>query len=100
MLQDRQSGRDQWRVQAGWLADSGIARAAARLADNSDYAGETWEISAERLGGDAAIVFIRVQNEEGGGRRRLVTAEAAYPAAGPEQARQTHQLIVSLSEES
>jgi len=100
MLQDRQSGRDQWRLQAGWLADSGINRAASRLAGNPDYAGETWEVGSDRLGGDGATVVIRVQNDKGGGRRRLVTAEAVFPAAGPEQARQTRQLFVSLSEES
>ena len=38
------------RLQAEWLAESGVQRALARLAVDRDYAGETWPFSAADLG--------------------------------------------------
>src|SRR5712691_7856183 len=64
LLQNRQAGRELGRVQAVWLAESGLDRAASRLAGDSDYAGETWTIAAARLGGDRAEVVIRVERME------------------------------------
>jgi hypothetical protein len=100
MLQDRQSERDAWRVQAGRLADSGLSRAASRLTADPNYAGETWQIHPDQLDGQGATIVIHVENDGAGARRRLVSAEATFPSAGPEQARQTRQIFVSLSEES
>jgi hypothetical protein len=100
MLQDRQSARDGWRVQAGRLAESGLSRAASRLAADPNYAGEKWQIHPDQLGGQSAFVVIQIENEGAGTRRRRVTAEATFPDDGPEHARQTRQIFVSLSEES
>jgi hypothetical protein len=51
-----------WSVQAQCLAQSGLERAAAKLAADADYPGETWKIPAEELGGDyAAILKIEVK---------------------------------------
>jgi Tfp pilus assembly protein PilX len=100
LIQDRQSRSDQWRIQAGWLAESGLSRAASRLAADPKYPGETWEIGSDTLHGESGVVVIQVQKETAGAGRRLVIAEAAFPAAGPEQARRTRQVFVTLSEES
>ena len=39
------------RMQAEWLAESGAARASARLAADAGYRGETWDVPAAALGG-------------------------------------------------
>ena len=100
LLQDGQSACIQMRLQAGWLADSGLERAAARLAADPAYAGETWTIDADRLGGpDAAVVVIRVERNESQTQRRLVVIEAVYPAEGTQQARLTRQTTITLAQE-
>ena len=99
-LQDGQSGRVQMRLQAVWLADSGFERAAARMAVDPDYSGETWTIDANRLGGpDAAIVVIRVDKDESHTHRRQVEVKAVYPAEGTQQARLIRQTTITLAQE-
>ena len=88
------------RLQAGWLAEAGLDRAAARLAVDSAYAGETWTINAERLGGpDAAAVLIRAEKDELQTPGRLVVVQAAYPAEGTRQARLTRTITIILEQE-
>jgi type II secretory pathway component PulK len=38
-------------VQARWLAESGLQRAAAQLANDAGYSGETWIVPANKLDG-------------------------------------------------
>jgi hypothetical protein len=77
----RQALRSQWQqAQAGWLAQSAIERAVARLAAQPDYRGETWHVSAGELGGpDAGVVVIRVQSAAEQPGRRTISVEADYP---------------------
>src|SRR5262245_17424896 len=101
VLQEQQLGFEKSRLQAAWLAESGLERAAARLAQEPGYSGETWKISAARLGGaDAAVVVIRVQQTKTEESRRAIVVEATYPAEGPHHARLTGDAIVSVSKES
>ncbi|MFO0958643.1 MAG: hypothetical protein U0800_14635 [Isosphaeraceae bacterium] len=67
-------------AQAACLADAAVARAAARLAGDPAYAGETWEIAAEALeGAGPARVTIAVARLEGeGDDRRTVRARAEF----------------------
>jgi type II secretory pathway component PulK len=89
-LQTRQS-------QAGWLAESAVQRAVARLSADAGYHGETWNISAQELGGrDAATITIRVADVAGKTDRRTVRVEADYPADPYQRARQGRELIVQL----
>lgn len=100
LLQDRQLEHGQWRLQTAWLAESGLDRAAARLAADPAYAGETWKIDAGRLGGqDFAAVVIRVEKEESQSHLRRVVVAAAYPAEGTQQARLTRQTTIPLGQE-
>eukprot|EP00913_Durusdinium_trenchii_P008836 g8302.t1 len=63
--------REQTRVQANWLMQSGLERAAARIAKNSDYKGETWKIPATELGGrHAGTVVITVAAVPSDSRQR------------------------------
>jgi hypothetical protein len=79
-------------LQADWLAESGLDRAAARLEKDPNYRGETWKISADDLGGPApGVVTIEVEPGRGpdAARRRLVTVRADYPPEAPQRVRVT-----------
>lgn len=89
------SERKQLRLQAGsaqasLLAESGIARAAARLTSDGKYQGETWQISKDDLGGDhTATVVIAVDAVEGKPQERVLRATAEYPAGEITASRRT-----------
>jgi hypothetical protein len=88
------------RLQAEFLAASGMRRAAAQLAADGGYAGETWRIDGESLGTvDGATVVIRVAADSAGPRRRRVTVEASYPDDPSRRARQTQQATIQLAAE-
>jgi type II secretory pathway component PulK len=92
---------EQRRSQAEWLAESGLARAVARLAADRNYKGETWEIPAQALGGDwDGVVRINVETVENQPARRRVSVEADYPSVEEPRARQRKHLIVNLGPEN
>ena len=75
-------------VQAEWLAESGLERAAARLAADAGYSGETWDLTADSLGGrHAGRVVITIQRGDNDEGRVQVTAVADYPLDAAERAR-------------
>ena len=79
------------RVQADWLAESGLERASSKLAGAVDYAGETWAVPASELGGDAAgTVTITIEPGPDGPTARAV---ADYPSEGPGRSRRTKQAL-------
>src|SRR5262245_59485829 len=101
LLQDRQLGYDQLRLQASWLAESGMERAVSRSSADPGYSGETWRIEPEQLrGASAAAVVIRVEKAETNSSQRKIIVEAVYPEEGPHQARLTRETTVVLSKES
>ncbi|HVA45200.1 MAG TPA: hypothetical protein VNH11_02340 [Pirellulales bacterium] len=78
--------------QARWLAEAGIERAAARLAEERDYRGETWEVAAADLpAGEAAKVRLRVAAIDEG--RRSIEVDVEYPSESVEAVR-VHKEIV------
>jgi Tfp pilus assembly protein PilV len=84
-----------WRVQAQWLAESGLERAAWRLAADPQYTGEVWKLPAEQLDGTAAAaVRIEVETVSDQPNRRLVRAQADYPDDPHDRARQTKEAVV------
>ena len=91
--------RDGWRMQAQWLAESALERAAARLNRDADYRGETWRPAAGELGGsDAAAVQISVEPVAGESARRLVRVVADYPDDPQDRARHTAERTVKIKE--
>jgi hypothetical protein len=95
------------KLQAEWLAQSGIDRALARLAAHPDYTGETWKLAARDLNlsepdsassGPAALVHIAVERPEGAGTasRRLIKVQADFPPDAPLRARHSTQILVEL----
>ncbi len=90
LLSRRQADLERYRAQALWLAESGVDRAAARLAADPAYPGEEWLLPAGDLGGrDAGRVSIRVEpiaSEPGVFQVRVV---ADYPDDAVERARKS-----------
>jgi hypothetical protein len=71
------------RVQAQWLAEAGVRRAAAQLSANADYDGEEWLIEAPDLDRPkSASVLITVESGAEPNQFRLV-ARARYPHDQP-----------------
>lgn len=95
--QRRRLETETWQLQAAWLAESGLERAAERLATKPGYTGETWSIAAEELGGShAAVVRIRVEPVREQPKDRLVRVEADYPDASQDRARESREAVVRL----
>jgi Tfp pilus assembly protein PilX len=94
-MEKRALDNSQWRLQAQWLAEAGVERAAARLLADAKYSGETWAIAPQDLvGNEDAVVRIRVENVAGKPERRSVCVEAEYPGSGPGHCRQVKQVLV------
>ncbi len=82
-------------VQAWWLAEAGVERAAARLAANAAYAGETWRISAAELdGNDAAEVRIKAEPMAGRAGQWRIRVEADYPTAAEFRCRRMKEIVI------
>ncbi|HBO44107.1 MAG TPA: hypothetical protein DD670_09285 [Planctomycetaceae bacterium] len=90
--------RDELRqLQAAWLADSALQRAAARLAADREYAGEMWKIGAEAFDGrHAGVVLIEVTASDEDARRRIVRVRADFPDDPVHRARRSKQITVML----
>jgi type II secretory pathway component PulK len=88
----------QWRAQAQWLAQSGLERAAARLAGDGNFSGETWIIPAaefdRRQGGR---VTIEVQTTAAHPGARQVRVTAFYPDRLNDRAQASRRALVTGS---
>ena len=81
------------RVQADWLAEAGVERAAALLESNPDYAGETWQIAPQEFGGRfSGTVRIVVETNPNQPEHRVVSVQSHYPA-GMEQSFQSRKRV-------
>ena len=90
-------GMEERRLQAGWLAESGVERALARLSASGEYPGESWEIPPEDLGGRGpATVAIRVDRVADQADRRKVRVQADYPSGSSLRSRRSREFIVQL----
>ncbi len=86
LLQRGQVERDEWQLQAEWLAESGLDRAVAQLASNASYSGEEWlpqPSDAPAPLGRVTITMERLSDTSG----MRVTAVADVPHDAEERAR-------------
>jgi type II secretory pathway component PulK len=103
--------RQEYRLQAEWLAESGAQRAIARLGRDRDYAGETWAVSHDDLGlspaapaekkslepnETAARITIAVTRVPDNANRRRVHIQADYPLAEPSRSRHSREITIDL----
>ncbi len=97
LTERRQARVEEWRVQAEWLAESAIERAAARLEQTPDYAGESWQPPAGRLGErNGGIVAIQIERDATRENRRLVRVVADFMRDGERCARRTREITIEL----
>ena len=95
-----QARMEERRLQAAWLAESGLERASMKLAEAPDYRGETWDIPASDLGGrDGGAVLIAIEAVEGRPDRRLVRVRADYPNDPARRARLSRKATIDLTPE-
>jgi len=87
-------GSERGRLQADWLVEAGLERAAARLANDPDYAGETWSIPPERLRGRSATVTIHVDTSEDHNELRSIEVRAETPADGERRAKRGKTFLI------
>ncbi|MGW8256390.1 MAG: hypothetical protein ACWGMZ_02780 [Thermoguttaceae bacterium] len=86
-----------WGVQAQWLIESGLHRAAAQLSSNANYTGETWNIPADVFGGqNAGTVKIEVKSIANQVHRRLLRVQADFPADPQDRVRYVKELPVNI----
>jgi Tfp pilus assembly protein PilV len=87
----------QWKTQSRWLVESGMERAAAKLAADPAYAGETWNIPAAELGTeDNGVVRIEVKPVDGQPSRRAVRIEADFPDDPVHRTRQEKEIVIEI----
>ena len=97
-LVHRRAEVSQRSLQAQWLAEAGVQRAAARLAADPAYRGETWRLAAQDLGGrDEAEIRIKVEKRAGPAGRSTIRVEADYPPAADLRCRQVEEIMVDSS---
>jgi type II secretory pathway component PulK len=94
-LTRRQERAELLRLQAEWLAESAIERAADRLAADAKYTGEAWLISAPELGdGNEAKVDISIKAEPDGAQ--MISVAAVYPSNSSSFAKISKQVTFRL----
>jgi Tfp pilus assembly protein PilX len=78
LRQTRQTANE---LQAQWLADSAMSRAAVQLRANPHYEGETWRasVAADDASESSGVAEIRVERREEQDRDQRVIVEARYP---------------------
>ncbi len=97
VLEQRQMRVQQNALQAELLAESGLERAAARLATESDYAGETWRIDTAQLSGRGeGQVQIEITPVPDQPSARAVRVSADYPVEGVAHVRRQRTLQINL----
>lgn len=90
---------DAVRVQAEWLLQSSVNRAAARLQEKQDYSGEIWSPSPEELGQtENARIEIKVAADSKEPQRRRVSIRVEYPATADHEhkARLSREVLIDV----
>ncbi len=87
---------EQYQVQASWLAESALRRAALRALESADYQGEQWQIAAHELDNrHQATVSISVLRDDDSGRIVQIDVQAFIGNQPQSRAAIRRQLVVS-----
>ena len=93
----QQIQREQLRLQATWLAEAGVERAAALLMTNQNYVAEDWRLKADdAINGKPALVKIRVEADAKIVNRRVVFVVADFPSDSDQRARVSKRVVIDL----
>lgn len=92
----RTQRQQEQRLQAEWLAQSALQRAAAQLRLDRTYQGETWQVSRTELAGvGAGRVTIAIEPAAQPARRKI-NVRAQYPSDRPSSAAYSKSLTIDL----
>jgi hypothetical protein len=92
----RQLKRDEYRLQANFLADAGVQRALRLLQQDPEFQTGEWNISSEQLvPGRSAHVQMTVTTDPDNPAERIVSAVARYPMEQSDFVRITRQIHIS-----
>lgn len=95
LLQRRQIIREQNRVQAEWILESALERAAQQRLENNEYKGEVWEISPMDLGTRyAGSAEITLKTEGKDDRQISIQARVIYPENAPFSVTRTKNIVL------
>jgi len=98
MTQRKQARRESDRLQAIWLAESGVERAAAMLRQDSAYTGEEWTLDKDQITGQfGGDVEIKVKSDASNTNRRIITVTATYPVNTVQQTRSSKAVSIDLA---
>lgn len=87
-LELKQLKKEQYHLQAIWLADAAAQRAIDKLSTQQDYQGETWALLPEEIGGAfPGEVIINVDRRNRNDEFITIRAQASYPATAAERVR-------------
>jgi type II secretory pathway component PulK len=93
----RQARQRQYQLQALWLAESAVQRAATQLRVSPDYEGETWQIEARSMGSRwPAEAVIRIEPVESEQMLRRIVVQARYPKRELYGVLQQRQILIQL----
>ena len=99
--EQNQIGRAQSRLQADWLVEAAIERAAAHLANDSAYAGEVWKIPAEEMDSShPATVTIEIKPTAQQPDHREINIVADYPLQPEKRTRSRKRVLMNVGNET
>ena len=87
MIRKGRLGDDLRGVQAAWLVEAGLERAALRIGADPSFQGETWLVPAEALGGRPAEVRIDIEGGDDPDAPGIIRIRVDYPSNGDPAAR-------------
>lgn len=94
-MSHRQMRRDEMRMQANLLADSGLARAMTLIRARPDFTEEVWNVPVEQLpAGRTAVVRLTIATDPLNPTGRIVSVVAEYPVGHPDQVRITRKRAI------
>jgi len=100
-LELKQLKKEQYHLQAIWLADAAAQRAIDKLNTQQDYQGETWALLPEEIGGAfPGEVIINVDRRNQTSKFITIRAQASYPATAAERVRIIREWPFELSNTS
>ena len=89
-LSHRQLKRDEFRIQAGLLADAGRARAIVRLQNQPDFQSEVCNIPPDHLTANRnAVVRLSATTDPDRPEQRFISVQVEYPLGHPDIVRLT-----------
>lgn len=84
----KQLKKGQYHLQSNWLADAAAQRAVEKLIHQQNYAGETWKLPAEEIGGKfPGEVIIEIKRTTSNSQSLTIRTLASYPANAVERVR-------------